>query len=258
MSECGPIVYIGYDNREPIAFDVLASSIKLRTEQDVKIFKLDHRVLRKQRRFTRPWLIDADTGNFRDLIDGKPFSTEFSHTRFLVPDLQDYQGWALFMDCDMIFQSDIKKLWELRDNRFAVMVVKHNHKGQESKLKMDDRVQLNYHRKNWSSFVMWNCAHPSNRRMNCARVNMWSGTQLHCFSWLSDNEIGELPKSYNWMAGVSPVDVAPDVIHYTEGGPWFENCLDVPLADLWVKEYKLMKRHRHELIYENLPCDDAP
>ena len=48
-------------------------------------------------------------------------STAFSFTRFLIPHLMNYQGWALFMDCDMLCRSDIKALWDQRDDRFGAM-----------------------------------------------------------------------------------------------------------------------------------------
>lgn len=232
-----PIIYIGYDSRETIAANVLTHSIVARTKTEPKIYRLCHRQLRRQKRFARPWLIEATTGAYRDLLDDKPFSTEFSHTRFLVPHIQNYKGWALFLDCDMIFASDIKELWDMRDNRYAAMVVKHEHRVQEGLAKMDDRVQLNYRRKNWSSFMLWNCGHPANRKITPEVVNSWTGSRLHALEWLQDMEIGELPKSYNWMSGVSPPDVKRKVIHYTEGGPWFDNCLDVPLAELWTAEH---------------------
>ena len=58
-------------------------------------------------------------------------STEFSFSRFLVPHLCNYEGWAIFMDCDMMVVDDIKNLWNLRDNKYAVMCVKHQHKPKE-------------------------------------------------------------------------------------------------------------------------------
>ncbi len=177
-----------------------------------------------------------------DMIDGKKFSTEFSHTRFLVPDLMNYQGWALFMDADMIFMSDIAKLFALCDDKYAVMCVKHSHIPSATE-KMDGREQTRYHRKNWSSFVLWNCGHPANQKLTKEIVNFMPGYNLHAFSWLHDNLIGALPYTYNYIAGVSPKlpperGGMPDVIHYTDGGPWFPNCQDVPYAGKWIEEYE--------------------
>lgn len=152
------------------------------------------------------------------------------------------------MDSDMIFLTDISKLFSLCDDRFAVMCVKHTHIPPHNSQKMDGREQLRYHRKNWSSFVLWNCGHEANKEMNEERVNFMKGTQLHSFSWLSDDLIGALPYSYNYITGVSPKlpperGHRPDVIHYTEGGPWFDECKKVPYAQMWIDEYEDWQSH---------------
>lgn len=222
-----------------------AHSIKRRTDTETNIQFLKHRELRKRGMFSRPWLIRPDTGDYEDLIDARPFTTEFSHTRFLVPALQDYYGWALCMDADMIFTSDVKDLFKLCDDKYAVMCVKHKHIPIDGSPKMDGRLQNGYHRKNWSSFVLWNCGHPSNKKLTKEKVNFMRGSDLHAFSWLHDYEIGSLPASYNYISGVSArvpmVDgkpYVPDHIHYTEGGPWFDECRDVPFGELWISEYE--------------------
>lgn len=181
-------------------------------------------------------------GDTVDMIDGKSFSTEFSHTRFLVPSLMNFKGWALFMDSDMICLSDIAKLFALVDDRYAVMCVKHMHKPEESH-KMDGREQTKYYRKNWSSFVLWNCGHPANAILTDSMVSTMKGSDLHSFSWLQDIHIGTLPSSYNFISGVSPKlpperGGMPDVIHYTGGGPWFDECQFVPYAGLWIREFE--------------------
>lgn len=193
-----------------------------------------------------------------DLIDSKKFSTEFSHTRFLVPSLMDYNGWALFIDADMLFLCDVEKLFALCDDRFAAMVVKHNHFPVDG-FKMDGREQLRYHRKNWSSFVLWNCGHEANKELTKERVNFMTGRDLHAFSWLEDSLIGALPYSYNYISGVSPKlpperGGRPDVVHYTDGGPWFENCKDVPYAEWWVEEYEDLQKNGDYEIISDVPA----
>ena len=54
-------------------------------------------------------------------------STEFTFSRFLIPHLNDYKGWAVFCDCDFLWLDDIKKLYEQRDNKYAVMCVQHDY-----------------------------------------------------------------------------------------------------------------------------------
>lgn len=247
-------VYIGYDSREAVCSDVLSHSITKRTEAPLKITYLKHRDLRKAGTFNRPWLVESDTGDWKDLIDNKPFSTEFSHTRFLVPSLMKYRGWALFCDSDMVFLSDIKDLFAIVDDRYAVMCVKHRHKPTEG-VKMDGRQQLSYYRKNWSSFVLFNCGHVSNLGLTPEKVNYMKGADLHSFCWLKDSEIGEIPYTYNYIPGVSPKlpmekGGMPDVIHYTNGGPWFPECTEVPYAGTWLEEYEDYQQNGHGIICE--------
>lgn len=244
-------IFIGHDSREAIATDVAAHSLRKRTTEKLNITPMKHRELRRSGAFTRPWLVESDTGNWRDLLDNKQFSTEFSHTRFLVPFLMKYRGWALFMDSDMIFLSDVKKLFALADDKFAVMCVKHRHKVNAGDMKMDGRQQLAYHRKNWSSFVLFNCGHVANRDLTPEKVNFMKGTDLHAFSWLKDSEIGDLPPTYNYISGISKkIDHGkmPDVIHYTEGGPWFPQCQEVPYAGSWIEEYEDFQKNGHGAI----------
>lgn len=230
-------IYLGWDGREKVAYEVCKHSIEKHTHSDVEIIPLYHKELRRQGFFARPWETEALTGNMRDLIDGRPFSTEFSHTRFLVPELMKYKGWALFMDCDMIVRCDIKEVFSHIDDKYAAMCVKHRQKVTSSE-KMDGSVQQSYHRKNWSSFLLFNCGHHANRKITKDVVNTATGGWLHALSWLQDHEIGDLPDYYNWIAGTSRADTKPRIIHYTEGGPWFSSCQDVMFGDLWWTYYK--------------------
>lgn len=248
-------VFIGYDHREDVAYKVCEFSIRRHTRQPVEIEPLEHASLRKAGIFRRPWLTQAEDGQRIDLIDQRPFSTEFSHTRFLVPHLCNHKGWALFMDCDMVFTGDIRKLFDLVDHTKAVMVVKHAYRPKDG-VKMDGQVNQLYARKNWSSFVLFNCGHPANRVLTPGYINMTRGGSLHAFEWLGDAEtseilIGELPLSYNWIDGSSPAMKPivvegkvgkippPEVIHYTLGGPWFPNCRQVKFAEVWTRLYEL-------------------
>lgn len=229
-------VFLGWDDREKVAYEVCKHSIEKHTKSDVRIIPLYHKELRRQGFFQRLWITEALTGDRIDGADGKKFSTEFSHSRFLVPELMKFKGWALFMDCDMLFKCDVKELFDLIDDKYAVMCVKHRHTVKTG-LKMDNSPQENYYRKNWSSFMLINCGHPSNEVLKKEIVNTATGGWLHALSWLEDREIGELPNCYNWIDGVSPGNVAPKVIHYSVGGPWFKDYEDCLFADEWYKYY---------------------
>ena len=227
--------YVGWDSREVAAYDVCRQSAIRHCSKPIHIVPLMERALRYIGIFDRPW--EVKDGQKIDTRDGKPFSTEFSFTRFLVPAFQQYQGWALFSDCDFLWTADLTNLFALADDRFAVQLVKHEHIPTETE-KMDGIVQTKYHRKNWSSLVLWNCAHPSNKFLTTQAVNHESGQWLHAFGWLKDEEIGELPITWNWLSGVSKpiMEETPRGIHFTLGGPWFPNCREMPYGGLWIME----------------------
>jgi lipopolysaccharide biosynthesis glycosyltransferase len=168
-----------------------------------------------------------------DLESDAPQSTEFARSRFCVPHIQR-RGWALFADSDILCLTDIAELFALADEKYAVMVVKHQHDSGDE-IKMDGQVQTFYKRKNWSSVILWNCSHPAHYRLTKMRLNMWPGRDLHAFKWLQDDEIGELPPEWNHLVDVQePIDAK--ILHYTLGTPnlaGYENC---GFNDLWLEE----------------------
>ena len=227
-------VYIGYDRREHEAYEVCRASIERRANDPLRIVRLDEQLLRDAGVYGRQWKVRK--GQKIDLGDGRPFSTDFAFTRFLVPALNLYQGWALFCDCDFLFTADLSRLFDLADDRYAIMCVKHAHEPVGT-VKMDGVSQGRYRRKNWSSLVLWNCEHPANRSMTLDCVNKMPGRWLHAFEWLRDEQIGSLPLAWNWLAGVNETSArVPCGIHFTSGGPWFEGYENVPYAELWRAE----------------------
>jgi len=215
-------VYIGWDSREPIAAAVCEFSIKQNASVPVNIYMLKQDTLRTQNLYTRPHDIES--------------STEFTFTRFLVPKLNDYQDWAVFCDCDFLWLGDIQELIAQADPRYAVMVVKHDYRPQNT-VKMDGRQQVYYPRKNWSSMMLINCNHPKNKWLTPYHINNATGQDLHRFSWLKDEEIGTLRPEWNWLVGWyhQPWDGTPKALHYTEGGPWFDNYSNCSYSDIWKK-----------------------
>ena len=215
-------VYVGYDTREDIAYQVCEHSIKRRNGR-TEIIPLKQKDLREKGIY------------FREV--DKLASTEFTFTRFFIPYLNDYKGWAVFCDCDFVWRISPTELEQYCDDSKAVVCVQHDYKPKEG-LKMDGQVQLVYPRKNWSSMVLWNCGHPKNKVLTPELLNKETGKFLHRFSWLDDSDIGNLPPIYNWLVGwyKEPKDGTPKILHYTEGGPWFENYRDCEYADVWKKE----------------------
>lgn len=166
-------------------------------------------------------------------LDG---SNKFIYTRFLTPYLMNYKGWALFVDGDMIFLDDPAKLWNLRDDSKAVQVVKHDYQT-VAKVKYLGNRNENYPRKNWSSVVLWNCAHPANQVLTPDFIQDKPGSFLHRFSWLDDSDIGEIPKDWNWLAIEYPDNPQASLVHYTLGTPCFKDFRQTPMAPLWHDVY---------------------
>lgn len=216
-------VYVGYDSREDIAYQVCKHSIT-RREPGATVKPLKQKDMRESGLYTRE-------------ID-KLASTEFTFTRFFIPYLQNYQGWAVFCDCDFVWTVPTTDLKQYCDPNKAVVVVQHDYTPAEG-MKMDGKQQHIYPRKNWSSMILWNCAHPKNKVLTPELLNKETGAFLHRFQWLDDEDIGSLPHHYNWLVGwyKEPQDGKPKIYHWTEGGPWFvDNYFDCEYADVWKKE----------------------
>lgn len=213
-------VFIGYDPRETVAYSVLAYSIHSRSSQPVSV---------------TPLMLSQLNGVYTR--ERHPLqSTDFSFTRFLVPYLSGYAGWSLFMDCDMLVLDDITKLWSLRDDRYAVQVVKHNHIPKED-TKFLGAKQTKYEKKNWSSVILFNNA--KCRALTSAYVNTATGLELHQFKWLgNDNLIGELPHRWNHLVGYDSPNADVSLVHYTIGGPYFEEYKNCEYAEVWRQEFK--------------------
>lgn len=241
----GPLqVYVGWDPHEAVAYDVAEFSIRKRATVPVDVRPIKLHEVREI--LTRP--IEKKDGKLWCPISQAPMATEFAVSRFMVPFLQK-TGWALFMDCDMLVQKDIAQLFALADPQYAVMVVKHKQVPKE-KTKADGQIQTYYHRKNWSSVVLWNCDHPGNRRLTLEALNTWPGRDLHAFKWLEDTEIGELPHEWNILVDVS----SPGILHYTLGGPWLPNYKRCGYSREWLEELAEVHEAAIQALAEKSPA----
>ena len=219
-------IFVGYDSREHIAWEVCRHSLQRHANDGLTVIPIRQESLRELGLYTRP----VDTRS----------STEFSITRFLTPYLAGQSGWVAFCDCDFLFTVDVHDVFDGLDPSKAVYCVQHDYTPAHS-IKMDGKHQAAYPRKNWSSFMLFNCDHPDVRALTPAVVNSAEPAYLHRFQWIRDTDsIGALDPDWNFLVGEYPKPAqTPRVLHYTVGGPWFDAWQHCDYADIWIRERDL-------------------
>ena len=211
-------VFIGYDENEIVAYHTLAESIHARSSVPVTI---------------TPLRLSQLSDLYKREIDPLA-STQFSFSRFLTPYLSKFEGWSLFMDCDMLMLADIAELFALRDDNYAIMCCQHDYVP-KSDTKFLNNVQTKYEKKNWSSVMLFNNA--KCQALTPDYVGSATGLQLHQFKWLEgDHLIGSIPLEWNWLVGEYDYKEEVKNVHFTEGGPYFTEFVDTDYADLWFAE----------------------
>ena len=211
-------VFLGWDPSEVEAYHVAAHSIIRRCSKPVSVTPINLKNLGGI--YTRP----------RNELQ----STEFSFSRFLVPYLCGYRGMAVFADCDVLCRGDIAELFNQADLYNAVQVVQHDYEP-TTDTKFLNQVQTKYEKKNWSSVMLFNCQHFDCQLLTPEVVNTASGLYLHQFKWTE--RVGELTPEWNYLVGEEPLPKdPPKLIHYTLGGPWFEEYKDCDFAEEWREE----------------------
>ena len=213
MADCIKIV-VGFDQREAIAYHTFSQSVLEKSSLPVLFLPLSINTLK----------------GYKETHNDK--SNDFVYSRFLTPYLHNFEGWAIFADGDMVCQSDIKELWDLRDETKALQVVMHDYKTKFNQ-KYLGNTNENYPRKNWSSLILWNCSHPKHKVLTPDFISSQTGKYLHRFSWLDDEDIGELPIDWNWLAIEYPNNPKAKIIHYTLGTPCFKDYRNTEMAVTW-------------------------
>ena len=217
MNEIADIV-VGFDQKESVAYHTFTQSVIDKSSMPVRFMPLSV----------------GSLTNYKEVH--KDGSNDFIYSRFLVPYLMKFKGWAIYADGDMVCLKDIKKLWDLRDDKFAVQVVKHDYKT-KIKNKYWGNKNEDYPRKNWSSLILWNCEHPSHKVLSPEFIQEQPGSFLHRFSWILDEEIGEIEKEWNWLAMEYEEKNDINLIHYTIGTPCFEEYKNKSLSSYWKKSF---------------------
>ena len=215
-------IFIGYDEGEKIAYHVLCESIRRKSSEPISITPLDL----------------STTKNIFTREKQPNQSTDFAFSRFLVPCLSNYEGWSIFMDCDMLMRTDIKTLWDMRDDKYAVMVCKHDYEPNQN-AKFRGAKNEPFPKKNWSSMMMMNNA--KCKALTPEFVNTATGLELHQYRWLESEElIGSLPLTWNWLVSEYEHNVMANNVHFTLGGPYFKGYEDSDYADEWFNVYTNM------------------
>lgn len=229
----GDRVFIGFDVDQMRASVVAEHSAgsTARWQPDVRRLSLGEMIARGL--YTRPTIHPTnEKPGYWDVISEAPMSTAHAISRFLVPAICDYNGWAMFADGDVLFRRDVRALFALANPDYAVQVVQHNYTPPETS-KMEGQAQTRYARKNWSSVILWNCGHPANQSLTVDIVNRLPGRDLHRFCWLDDSLIGALPPEWNWLVGHSDPSIDPAIVHFTAGTCDMPGYEHVPYADEW-------------------------
>ncbi len=210
---------VGFDQREAVAYHVFCQSVINKSSLPIVFLPLALNNL--------PMYLESHS-------DG---SNNFIYSRFLTPYLYNFSGWAIFADGDMVCNEDIAKLWALKDDSKAVIVVPHDYKTKASQKYLGNKNE-NYPRKNWSSVILWNCGHPKNKALTPSFISNQTGAFLHRFQWLDDNDIGFLPLVWNGLAIEYEDNYDAKLIHYTLGTPCFKDYRNTAMADLWEESYE--------------------
>ena len=213
-------IFIGFETEYPEAFEVCAEPIR-QYNPNHEIIPLIKSELEEQGLYTRPY-------------QGE--STEFAFTRFLVPALCEWKGYALFCDGDFMWRCDPQEIEDFAKQSSkspSVWVVKHPPFLTTPHEKMKGKANMSYPKKYWSSLMYFN--NDKCFSLTSDLVNSWSGKDLHEFAWAST--IGDLPAEYNAMVNYYKFN-SPKAVHFTDGGPWLDIHDDMLYSTEWLKHYK--------------------
>lgn len=188
-------IFIGFDPRQLVSYTTLCTSIITRTDTPVAITPLVLHQLPLRRSGLTP----------------------FTFSRFLVPWLCHFQGWALFLDADIFLRADINDLFSLANGKHAVMVSK-------NKLKFE-----------WASVMLFNCGHPDNEILTPEYIE--DAHKLHGIEWTQN--VGDLPSEWNCLIGYDAPSKDTKLVHYTQGVPAWPETDNSPFANEWKEDARV-------------------
>lgn len=220
-------VFAGFDEREAVGYHTFCASVIEHCSEPVSISPLHLGTLKK-----------VYSGGHRDGTNA------FIYSRFLIPYLMGYNGFAIFVDgADMIVKDDIAKLWALRDPFKAVQVVKHDYKTKHPRKYVGTKMEADngdYPCKNWSSVMIINCGHYAWRHITPQTVESMPGAYLHRFEFIEPRFVGDLPMEWNWLPQEHGENPNAKLLHYSIGIPGFPMYNETEMASCWFDANKLV------------------
>lgn len=199
-------VFIGYDPRQPVAYNVLAHSVWSRASKPVSIVRLQLSCLPIKRRGL----------------------TEFTYSRFLVPYLSEYEGHSVFLDSDMLCLGDIHELYALACvNELKQSTV------ESAEKPLSVHVVKNARRFEWPSMMVFK--NDACRVLTPAFIDSDS-SNLYDLAWAAN--VGELHRDWNQIVGYDAPNPNAKLIHYTQGIPCWPETKDCEFSDQWRAELR--------------------
>lgn len=186
-------VFIGVDQRQPLAYTVLQSSIIRRASKLVTI---------------TPLLLSQLPENMQ-----RRGLTDFTFSRYLVPYLCGYQGWAVFMDADMMARGDIHDLMDHARDEYAVQVVK-----------VPQRFE-------WPALMLFNC-----EKCTALTPELVMEGDPGEFGW---GDVGELPAEFHHVVGYQEPNPDAHIVHFTMGIPAFPEVRPCEFDREWMMEKEI-------------------
>lgn len=191
-------VFIGYDSRQPVAYQVAVHSVQKRATIPVAVTRLVLATLPMKRRGL----------------------TEFTYSRFLVPYLCGFEGFSIFMDADVLVLGNVKELLKLaieetRRNQHSISVSVVPHGGERS----FERASM---------MVFYN---PACRMLTPEWIDNEANNPFKLETWAKG--IGSLPKEWNHLVGYDAPNPKAKLVHYTMGVPVWPETKSCEFSKEW-------------------------
>jgi len=232
-------IYLGYDSNHSEVFEVAEKSIHDSIEA-IKSGGVAYEFFNDYKVEVKKLDINAISEYTREYANQ---STEFTYSRFLIPYLENYQGFSFFIDDDYIWKHNPMSLFYFLDPDHAVACVQYDFDTHEE-TKMNGEKNVSYPKKLWSSMMIFNNGHEDCRKLTPEAVNTWTGKQLHQFEWT--DQISKIPHNKICTEGYDKsFNETHHAIHYTRGGPWIKgmDSSHINMLDIYEKYKRRLSKN---------------